>query len=150
MGDLMCRNKAIAILICCTCFLTLCCSCRKKTWSESDFKLSLQPYETTVTVGKEVVFTAELTNISNYFAEIKHSSGMPCFFFFKADEGEPEKYYWSDERTTFLRSGKSLTNSETFTPEKPGQYILQVEMRFTIDDQEFVLNLDDININVIE
>ena len=146
----MCRNKAIAILICCTCFLTLCCSCRKKTWSESDFKLSLQPYETTVTVGKEVVFTAELTNISNYFAEIKHSSGMPCFFFFKADEGEPEKYYWSDERTTFLRSGKSLTNSETFTPEKPGQYILQVEMRFTIDDQEFVLNLDDININVIE
>ena len=150
MGDLMCRNKAIAILICCTCFLTLCCSCRKKTWSESDFKLSLQPYEATVTVGKEVVFTAELTNISNYFAEIKHSSGMPCFFFFKADEGEPEKHYWSDERTTFLRSGKSLTNSGAFTPDKPGQYILQVEMRFTIDDQEFVLNLDDINIKVVE
>ena len=141
-----------------SCILTAClimmcvCSCQpaKKTWSESDFKLSLQPYETTVTVGKEVVFTAELTNNSNYFAEIKHSSGMPCFFFFKADEGEPEKYYWSDERTTFLRSGKSLTNSETFTPEKPGQYILQVEMRFTIDDQEFVINLDDININVVE
>ena len=141
-----------------SCFLIAClimvclCSCKpsKDTWSESDFKLSLQPYETTVTVGKEVVFTAELTNISNYFAEIKHSSGMPCFFFFKADEGEPEKHYWSDERTTFLRSGKSLTNSGTFTPDKPGQYILQVEMRFTIDDQEFVLNLDDININVIE
>ena len=141
-----------------SCILTAClimvclCSCKpsKDTWSESDFKLSLQPYETTVTVGKEVVFTAELTNISNYFAEIKHSSGMPCFFFFKADEGEPEKHYWSDERTTFLRSGKSLTNSGTFTPEKPGQYILQVEMRFTIDDQDFVLNLDDININVVE
>ena len=146
-------NRKIITCILTACLIMVClCSCKpsKDTWSESDFKLSLQPYETTVTVGKEVVFTAELTNISNYFAEIKHSSGMPCFFFFKADEGEPEKYYWSDERTTFLRSGKSLTNSETFTPEKPGQYILQVEMRFTIDDQEFVLNLDDININVIE
>ena len=148
-------NKKLTTCILTACLIMVClCSCKpsKDTWSNDDFELTVDIPKTTLKVGESMTVSATLKNISGVDAPILDDGVNPLVYVHDVTYTVPLLRSDVGKQGLFV-ANEAITNKQTVTPDKPGRYIVEINVDFTMrtkNEEKIKIIPDPIYIDVVE
>lgn len=125
------------------------CSAEPPKLSADSFSFSVIDPETEISAGKEVGFTAQLSNLSDHDVVLSHGDPLIVLYLCSAED-EAEEGVGAVLAQTAMKAHEQIEKETFIRVEEAGDYRLRAYCAFSIGGEEYRYECEDIPIKVTD